>query len=294
MVSKYNNACLYEQCDSTACKAQVIVEEHERLSPHLLFEIIRRDGEDELNRTTRSLIFSALAAGITISFSFYFKAILTMYLNGAPWADMVTSFGYATGFLVVILGRMQLFTENTITTMIPFFHDTSFSKFFQVMKLWGVVFFFNLIGTAIAAFFLSNSYFVTTDVATSLHQIAMHVMAMEPAVNVIRGIPAGILIAAIVWMMPMSQGFSFFMILCFTYFISLGGFSHVVVGSCEAAYEVIHGNASLFDYFFRFLLPTGFGNVLGGTFVFTLMVRAQVTAYYKKESKEYQEKVIGH
>lgn len=79
--------------------------------------------------------------------------------------------------------------------------------------------------------------------------------------NIYRGIPAGILIAAIVWMIPMSRGFSFFTVLTFTYFISIGGFSHVVVGSCEAAYDVLVGNSSVADYFFKFLIPTGLGNI---------------------------------
>jgi len=263
--------------ENLSCQDRVILEEHERLSPHLLFEIIRKDGEEELSRSSKSLIFSGLAAGLLISFSFYFKAILFMYLKDVPWAELITGIGYTTGFLIVILGRMQLFTENTITTVIPFFHDCSKEKFWQVMKLWGVVFLSNLAGTFLAACFLSNSYFVTAPVASSLHNIAIHVVQISPMENLIRGIPAGILIAAIVWMMPMSRGFSFFLVLCFTYFISIGGFAHVVVGSCEVAYEVLQGNAGWYDYFFRFLFPTGFGNILGGTFVFTLLVYAQVS-----------------
>lgn len=259
------------------CPEQVVSDEHARLSPHLLFEIIRRDGEEELMRSNKSLIFSGLAAGLVISFSFYFKAILHMYLDDAEWADIITGIGYTTGFIIVILGRMQLFTENTITTVIPLFHECSWRKFLQVAKLWAVVFLSNLVGTTLAALFLSNTHFVSPKATLALHEIAAHVCHMAPMENIIRGIPAGILIAAIVWMMPMSRAFSFFVVLFFTYFIAIGGFSHVVVGSCEVAYEVLWGNATLYDYFGRFLLPTALGNILGGTFVFTLLVYAQVS-----------------
>lgn len=267
---------LHTESSKLSCQEQVVLEEHERLSPHLLFEIIRRDGEEELSRPARALLFSGFIAGILISFSFLFKAVLTIYLPDKPWSNLITSIGYTTGFIVVILGRLQLFTENTITTMIPLFKDFSKVKFLRVMRLWGLVLLANLIGTFLAAIFLSTPIFVTPELAAALHGMASHVVAMTPIENIIKGIPAGILIAAIVWMMPLSRSFSFFLILFFTYFISLGNFAHVVVGSGELAYEVINGGAGLYDYFIRFLIPTGFGNILGGTLVFTLLIYAQV------------------
>ena len=267
---------LHTESSKLSCQEQVVLEEHERLSPHLLFEIIRRDGEEELSRPARALLFSGFIAGILISFSFLFKSVLTIYLPDKPWSNLITSIGYTTGFIVVILGRLQLFTENTITTMIPLFKDFSKVKFLRVMRLWGLVLLANLIGTFLAAIFLSTPIFVTPELAAALHGMASHVVAMTPIENIIKGIPAGILIAAIVWMMPLSRSFSFFLILFFTYFISLGNFAHVVVGSGELAYEVINGEASLYDYFVRFLIPTGFGNILGGTLVFTLLIYAQV------------------
>lgn len=267
---------LHTEASKLSCQEQVVLEEHERLSPHLLFEIIRRDGEEELSRPARALLFSGFIAGILISFSFLFKAILTIYLPDQPWCNLITSIGYTTGFIIVILGRLQLFTENTITTIIPLFKDFSKVKFLKVMRLWGLVLLANLIGTFLAAIFLSTPIFVTPELAAALHGMASHVVAMTPIENIIKGIPAGILIAAIVWMMPLSRSFSFFLILFFTYFISLGNFAHVVVGSGELAYEVINGEAGLYDYFIRFLLPTGLGNILGGTLVFTLLIYAQV------------------
>ena len=269
-----------------SCQEQVVLEEHERLSPHLLFEIIRRDGEEELSRPTKALLFSGFIAGILISFSFLFKAVLTIYLPDKPWSNLITCIGYTTGFILVILGRLQLFTENTITTMIPLFKDFSAVKFLNIMRLWGLVLFANLVGTCCAAIFFSLPTFVTPELATALHGIASHVVALTPMENIVKGIPAGILIAAIVWMMPLARSFSLFLIFFFTYFISLGNFAHVVVGSGELAYEVINGGAGLYDYIFRFLIPTGFGNILGGTLVFTVLIYAQVSRELKDGIEE--------
>ena len=70
--------------DNHDCRERVILEEYEKLSPDLIFEIIRHDGEEELERKTKPLILSGLAAGIIISFSFYFKAILAEFDEAVP------------------------------------------------------------------------------------------------------------------------------------------------------------------------------------------------------------------
>ncbi|ERT60008.1 formate/nitrite transporter family protein [Megasphaera vaginalis (ex Srinivasan et al. 2021)] len=252
---------------------QVILEEHKRLSSQILFKIIRQEGEEELTRSLQSLAFSALAAGIFVSFSFFFRSVFYMYTTHT----VVTSFGYTVGFIIVILGRMQLFTENPITTMVPLLSEWSWSRLLQVLRLWTIVFLFNVLGTALAAYFLTTHYAVSPDLAAALHAVASHIMSAPAPDNIIRGIPAGILIAAIVWAMPQAGHFSLFMIMFFIYFISLGGFAHVIVGSCEMAYEIFLGQATLCDGLFRFLLPTGLGNILGGTVVFTLLIYGQIS-----------------
>lgn len=268
--------CDFDCPRSEEQKTRVIVEEYEKLSPKLIFEIIRHDGELELERKTLPLFLSALAAGLMISFSFYFRAIINLYVGDAPWTGAITGFGYTTGFLIVILGRLQLFTENTITTVIPLFRNPCLMNLKKLLRLWGIVLGSNIVGTFIAALFMSSSFFATPEITHVLHEVSMHVMAPGAVDNIVRGIPAGMLIAAIVWMIPMSRGFSFFTILTFTYFISIGNFAHVVVGSSEAAYDVLMGTSTIFDYFFRFLIPTGLGNIIGGTGVFTLLISAQV------------------
>ena len=138
----------------------------------------------------------------------------------------------------------------------------------KLFRLWAIVLSANFVGTFIAALFLWLPAFAQPGITEALSELSAHIMSVGAIDNIYRGIPAGILIAAIVWMIPMSRGFSFSPSLTFTYFISIGGFSHVVVGSCEAAYDVLVGNSSVADYFFKFLIPTGLGNILGGTGVF--------------------------
>lgn len=197
-------------------------------------------------------------------------------MENSPIEPLISSIGYTVGFLIVILGRMQLFTENPITTIIPLISEWSWQKFLKVIRLWTTVFLFNILGTAIAAAFFASPHTLSVPVENAMSEVASNIMLLKPIENILRGIPAGILIAAIVWISPQEKYFRFAMIFFFVYFIALGDFSHVVVGSCEMAFEVIKGNADFFTYLFKFLIPTGIGNIIGGTFIFTLLIYYQV------------------
>ncbi|WP_202745758.1 formate/nitrite transporter family protein [Acinetobacter baumannii] len=267
-----------EKVDQTlSWREKMAVEEHEKLSPRLVYEIIRRDGAEELDRPTAALIFSGIAAGLVISFSFVFKAIIASYIpTDAIWTDLITNFGYTIGFLIAILGHMQLFTENTITTVVPLFKPFTLDKLRAVGRLWGIVILCNIIGTGLASLFFLTTDLFTPNIDKALDELAHHVASFSATQNLLKGVMSGLLIAALVWMLP-SVSNKFLVIFFMTYLIGLGDFTHVVVGSTEMSYLVWQGEASLGEYMFNFLIPTTIGNIIGGTGVFTLLVYGQVT-----------------
>ncbi|HCU0822527.1 formate/nitrite transporter family protein [Acinetobacter baumannii] len=267
-----------EKVDQTlSWREKMAVEEHEKLSPRLVYEIIRRDGAEELDRPTAALIFSGIAAGLVISFSFVFKAIIASYIpTDAIWTDLITNFGYTIGFLIAILGHMQLFTENTITTVVPLFKPFTLDKLRAVGRLWGIVILCNIIGTALASLFFLTTDLFTPNFDKALDELAHHVASFSATQNLLKGVMSGLLIAALVWMLP-SVSNKFLVIFFMTYLIGLGDFTHVVVGSTEMSYLVWQGEASLGEYMFNFLIPTTIGNIIGGTGVFTLLIYGQVT-----------------
>ncbi len=267
-----------EKVDQTlSWREKMAVEEHEKLSPRLVYEIIRRDGAEELDRPTAALIFSGIAAGLVISFSFVFKAIIASYIpTDAIWTDLITNFGYTIGFLIAILGHMQLFTENTITTVVPLFKPFTLDKLRAVGRLWGIVILCNIIGTALASLFFLTTDLFTPNIDEALDELAHHVASFSATQNLLKGVMSGLLIAALVWMLP-SVSNKFLVIFFMTYLIGLGDFTHVVVGSTEMSYLVWQGEASLGEYMFNFLIPTTIGNIIGGTGVFTLLIYGQVT-----------------
>ena len=108
----------------------------------------RRDGAP---RT--SLWWSGVAAGLSISFSLLAQAILRTHLPDAPWQPLLTSFGYCVGFIMAVLSRQQLFTESTITAVLPVVAEFTWKNIGSMARLWAIVLAANLAGTLFAALF---------------------------------------------------------------------------------------------------------------------------------------------
>ena len=249
----------------------------ETLSPKLIFEVIRRDGMEELDRPAQSLLWSGIAAGLMISLSVLGEAVFRTYLPDTEWRYLVENLGYSLGFLVVILGRMQLFTENTITTVLPLMQEPTGTMLSRVATLWGIVLAANVVGAFAAAFAFAHTSAIPSELLPAIEDLSRHATGFAPFEAFQRAIPAGVIIAAIVWMLPESDGFGFFVIMLFTWMIAAGDFTHVVAGSVEMAFLMVQGMLPLGDAIFGFFLPVLAGNILGGTVIFTLLAFGQVS-----------------
>jgi formate/nitrite transporter FocA (FNT family) len=252
------------------------VSERRRLRAAVVYEIIRVEGEGELARSFGALWWSALGAGLSIGFSALALALFRAYLPKVPSSAIVENLGYSVGFLIVILSRQQLFTENTLTAVLPVMVRRQWQWLWVMLRLWGIVLIGNLVGCFLFAGFLAYSSALTPEIADALHAIGGKLMANTPQEMFVKSIVSGWLIAALVWMLPSAEGTEIFVITLITYLIALGGFTHVVAGSAEALYLWLAGHESLFRVVFVFFLPTLAGNVVGGTLMFAVLSYAQV------------------
>jgi formate/nitrite transporter FocA (FNT family) len=252
------------------------VAKRRRLRAAVVYEIIRVEGEGELARTVSALWWSSLAAGLSIGFSMLAQALLRAYLPSVPGASIVENFGYSVGFLIVILSRQQLFTENTLTAVLPVIARRQLDWLLVMLRLWGVVLLGDIVGCFLFASFLVYSSALTPEMAEAARAVGTELMANTPAEMFVKGIVSGWLIAALVWMLPSAEGTEIFVITLVTYLIALGGFTHVIAGSAEALYLWLGGNETLVRVVFNFFLPTLAGNVFGGTLMFAVLSYAQV------------------
>ncbi|WP_300038447.1 formate/nitrite transporter family protein [uncultured Roseobacter sp.] len=252
------------------------VREAGAIAPKLIYEIIRREGEEEMSRPKRSLVWSGIAAGVMISLSVLGEAIFRTYLPDAPSSYIIENAGYSLGFLAVILGRMQLFTENTITTVLPVMVSRSWGSLLAMLRLWGIVLAANVVGAfAVASLFVFTPA-IAPEIMQSVVDLSHHATGMGAQMGFWRAIPAGVIVALIVWMLPQADGAGFLLILTFTWLIAAGDFTHIVAGSVEMAVLILMGDLLPSAAISTFFLPVLAGNIIGGTVIFTLMAWGQV------------------
>ena len=253
------------------------VHDYETVRSSVIFEAIRREGEHELSRAFNALWWSGVAAGLAISTSVLCKGFLVSILPDADWAAGVSNLGYTVGFLIVILGRMQLFTENTITPILPLFLAPTRAKLIQIARLWCIVFAANIVGCMAAALVLVYGHIVPDVRFDGILSVSRHYAEATAFEHFAWGIPAGFLIAALVWILPrMESAGEVLMIVIVTYAIGLGGMSHVVAGSTELLILVARGELGIGPAVLGGILPSLAGNVLGGTGIFAALTYAQL------------------
>lgn len=252
------------------------VEEAALLPSKLVYEVIRREGAQELNRTNSALFWSGVGAGIFIGFSVVGEAVLRTHLPEAPWSHLVEKLGYTLGFLIVIHGRLQLFTENTITTVLPLMAHPTLGMLGSVARLWSVVLLSNVLGAFVAGAFLAYGGGVPQELLGAVGDLSRDAVENGAGVTFARAIPAGLLLAAIVWMIPQLESGHVTVVIIFTWLIAAGEFTHVVAGTVEMAYLLLLRELAPGEALFGFFLPAFAGNVIGGTALFAMMVWGQV------------------
>ena len=257
--------------------AENSVEAHRRLSADKTFEVVRRDGDEEMARPAMSLAFSGLAAGLAMGFSVVTEAVINTHLPAdAVWAPLIGNMGYTIGFILVIVGGMQLFTENTIIPVATLCKSPTRSNFLRLGRIWSIVLVANIVGAVLFAIFIMKTSAVSPSVQEAILGLGRHASDGGFLVTMTKGVGAGFLIAALGWLLAGRQSGEVVLVFIITYVVALSGFSHVVAGTVEMAALVIVGQIEIEAAVFGFILPALIGNILGGTFLFTFLTYGQI------------------
>ncbi|QLW83195.1 formate/nitrite transporter family protein [Citrobacter freundii] len=251
-----------------------------------IHEHIRQDGEKKMERDAMALLWSAIAAGLSMGASLLAKGIFHVQLEGVPGGFLLENLGYTFGFIIVIMARQQLFTENTVTAVLPVMQNPTLGNFGLLMRLWSVVLLGNIIGTGVAAWAFEHMPIFDEETRDAFVKIGMDVMKNSPVEMFSNAIISGWLIATMVWMFPAAGAAKIVVIILMTWLIALGDTTHIVVGSVEILYLVFNGTLHWSDFFWPFALPTLAGNICGGTFIFALMSHAQIRNDMSNKRKE--------
>jgi len=255
----------------------VQAEQRRGLPAQVVHEAIRREGEAELARPASALAWSALAAGLSMGFSLVAEGLLRAHLPDAPWRPVIAKLGYSVGFLIVVLGRQQLFTENTLTVILPLLTKMDRATLGRIVRLWSIVLGANLLGALLFALAIAHTDVFGSATRAVFAQIGLESIRGGPMTILVRGIFAGWLIALMVWLLPAAEGSKVWVILVLTYVVGLGGLAHVIAGSVETLFAAVSGLASPFTWAGWFV-PTLIGNVIGGVSLVAALNHAQVVS----------------
>lgn len=261
-------------------RAKQQAEAEEKSSPEgkVVYEAIRKEGESELDRGTAALAWSGLAAGLSMGFSFVGKAVLKHHLPEAEWAPLLTNFGYSFGFLIVILGRQQLFTENTLTVILPFLLKKNLATLANIARLWIVVLLANLAGALAFAMVMARTTAVSPGAREAMRHLGEEAMKHDLATTLLRAIFAGWLIALMVWLLPFAQQFRVVVIILITYLVGISEFPHIVAGTVDVFFLAAEGTKGWGEVLGGFAMPVLLGNTIGGVMLVALLGHLQFAA----------------
>ena len=252
------------------------VSERRAGSARIIHEVVREQGDEELDRPVLSLLLSGLAAGLSISVSLLAQAFLKARLPAAAWSELIVGLGYTIGFIIVVLGRLQLFTESTVTAVLPVAAEPNARNLLRLLRLWSLVLAANLVGTFFVAWLAARSIIVSPEQRAAMIEIAREILGHDAPATLCLGIPAGFLVASIAWILPNARGSEIFVVIAITYVIAIGGFSHIVAGSSKAWVLWLTGESPLDHVLLGLVLPSLAGNIVGGTGLFALLAHGQV------------------
>lgn len=254
------------------------IEDRASPSGKIVYKAISKEGEGELERSSSALFWSGLAAGLSMGFSLVAEGLLTAYLPDAHWRPLVAKFGYSTGFLIVILGRQQLFTENTLTPILPLLKKKDGETFLNVLRLWAVVLVANLLGALLFAFAAARTTAFDPEIQRAFSEMGHRAMEQTAATVLWRGVFAGWLIALMVWLLPFAETARVWVIIFITYIVGLAHFSHIIAGAVEVFTIAAMNEVSWLTVLARYILPTLIGNIIGGVTLVAALNHAQVVA----------------
>ncbi len=242
----------------------------------VVHENIRHEGIQELNRNMIALFLSAIAAGLSIGISLLAKAEFHVALRDASYASLLENLGYTFGFVIVIMARQQLFTENTLTAVLPILNTPCLHNVKILCRLWLTVLTGNLIGTFLITLFFSQSSVFNIELKNAFYFITSELLDKSVSNFFVGGIISGWIIATMVWMFPTAGSAKLWIIILMTYILALCGFPHIIIGSVEIFYLILSGQQEWMYFLYPFAIPTLIGNILGGTFLFSLLSHLQI------------------
>ena len=250
-----------------------------------VFARVLASADHELESSNAYLFWSGLGAGGAIGLTFIARVVFTDSA-GETEPGLLGNLLYPVGFLIIVLGRYQLFTENTLTPVVLVL--TKLASLANLLRLWVVVLAANMIGAVgVAALIAYFDVFDTKRVVLAI-EIGRHAYEAPMAQLVSKGILAGWIVAAMVWLVHCGRDTvsKILFVFLLMYFVGVGGFFHVITSSVEVFYLSFRTDVAFWPLFPLFVAPVLIGNILGGVTFVAILNYAQFAEH--EDSKLFE------
>lgn len=258
-----------------------------RLNAAEIFASAARVGEDELKRSNAGLAYSGVAAGLGMGLTGLASAAVLAALGNVSGAELIATFFYPVGFIVVIVGRAQLFTENTVFPVILVLDRRRHLK--NTARLWAVVFAANVLGALGFAMLAVLSGALTPDILNGLSHLGQRAAQGSWPHLFWAGVMGGWIIALVAWVVSASR-FTIAqvaLIWLMTFVVGIAHLAHSIAGSAEILSAVLNGDVTVGRYFF-WLSAATLGNAVGGVGIVSILNYGQVIGSGKDPERAEQ------
>jgi formate/nitrite transporter FocA (FNT family) len=246
----------------------------DRPSAEDIYEQVATNARQELARTSLALALSGFGAGAFMGLSALGTAIALALLDNSDHARIISRMFYPLGFIVVIIGRSQLFTENTLYPVALVLAEKR--QFWNTMRLWAVVLPTNVLGAFCFALLASHTTALDPAFVSTMSMLGAKALA-HPATTVFwSGVIGGWIIALAAWLVSASHSVtgSVMVIWMLTYVVGLGDFAHCIASSGEIFVTIMTHQAPWIA-FPQWFFPAVMGNIAGGVCLVTILEYGQ-------------------
>ncbi|MBP2252886.1 formate/nitrite transporter FocA (FNT family) [Halarchaeum solikamskense] len=238
--------------------------------------------DEVIDSTTRELFFSGFTAGFAIVVTFIGYAVGRANF---PNNDFPATVLYPIGFMYIILGRYELYTENTLPPVKLVL--TRLASLPLLLHVWSVVLTANILGAGVGVFILANTQVLSPEAMRAGAEFVHHGLEIGWWDVFFKALFAGWLVAGVVWLGTAARDTISRVIIIYLvfYMIPTVGLFHVVSSGAEALFFVFLGvpGPRLFTIFYEFWLPVLLGNTFGG------VVLVALANYAQSEQRRYPE-----
>ena len=259
-----------------------------RPSAEEIYQQVALNAREELKRSSTALAISGFAGGTFMGLSALGTAIALAMLGHSPGAQMISRMFYPLGFIVVIIGRAQLFTETTLYPVALVLAEKR--ELWNTLRLWAVVLPSNVLGAFAFAGLVSLTPALSPHYVQELSQLGLDAVANPSATVFWSGVMGGWIIALAAWLVSGSHSItgSVMIIWALTFLVGLGNFAHCIAASGEILTAILTQHAPWASYP-RWFLYAVTGNICGGVGMVTILEYGQAIYGKVQESDELEE-----